>query len=111
MTKKNVRHKILKEAAVPYIVEPQAEIPGVFSTTITSKGQVVIPASLRRRYGIEPQTRIMIYDDGQAIRLKPVTHQTIDRLCGVLQGHNLTKVLMEERAADREREDARRLRS
>ena len=104
------KKRALKESATVYAVERATEIGGTYSTTITSKGQVVIPIALRRRYGITPQTRIVIYDDGETIRLKPVTHQAIDRLAGILAGKSLTAALLKERALDREREDAKHIR-
>jgi AbrB family looped-hinge helix DNA binding protein len=33
----------------------------------TAKGQIVIPASLRRKYGIKGGTKIKIYNDGEPI--------------------------------------------
>ena len=77
-----------------------------YRASITSKGQIVIPAALRRKYGITPKTRIAISDDGEQIVLKPVTHEAITKLCGKYKGTGLLKALLEERAADREREDA-----
>lgn len=105
------KKRALKEPRAVYAVEPVTEFGGTYSTTMTSKGQIVIPVMLRRRYGLTPQTRIVIYDDGETIRLKPVTHQAIDRLAGILAGKSLTVSLLKERALDREREDAKRIRS
>ncbi len=73
-------------------------------THSTTKGQIVIPASLRRKYGIKPGTRILIYDDGEHILLKPVTEQLLAKLQGSLKGTGALKLLMEERARERERE-------
>ena len=44
-------------------------------TRVTAKGQIVIPAELRRKYGIKSGTRIVITDNGDSITLKPVTEQ------------------------------------
>ncbi|MEW6567593.1 MAG: AbrB/MazE/SpoVT family DNA-binding domain-containing protein [Chloroflexota bacterium] len=73
-------------------------------TYATTKGQVVIPAPLRRKYGIRPGTKILVYDDGEHILLKPVTEQLVGKLQGSLKGSGALKLLMEERARDRERE-------
>ncbi len=43
---------------------------------ITVKGQIVIPAELRRKYGITPNTRIAILDNGNEIILRPITNIT-----------------------------------
>lgn len=73
-------------------------------TYATVKGQIVIPASLRRKYGIKDGTKIIITDIGDAIVLKPVTEQYLKNLQGSLKGKGGLKVLLEERAKDKERE-------
>ena len=73
-------------------------------TYATVKGQIVIPASLRRKYGIKDGTKIIITDIGDAIVLKPVTEQYLRNLQGSLKGKGGLKVLLEERARDREAE-------
>ncbi len=72
-------------------------------TYATVKGQIVIPASLRRKYGIKKGTKIIVTDIGDAIVLKPVTEQYLKNLQGSLKGGGL-KVLVEERRKDKERE-------
>jgi AbrB family looped-hinge helix DNA binding protein len=39
------------------------------SATLTEKGQVVIPAKTRAKYGLTPGTQIEFVDDGDTIRL------------------------------------------
>ena len=55
------------------------------SATFTSKGQLVIPADLRRKHGIEAGTRVKFLEDqfGRII-LQPITEEYIDRLMGCL---------------------------
>jgi len=65
---------------------------------ITAKGQIVIPSSLRRKYGIKPGTKIKIHDDGERIILKPVTDEFYRRLRGSLAGKEALKALMADRA-------------
>ncbi len=72
-------------------------------TYATVKGQIVIPATLRRKYGIKNGTKIIVTDVGDAIVLKPVTEQYLRNLQGSLKGKGGLKVLMEERRKDRER--------
>jgi len=73
-------------------------------TYATIKGQIVIPASLRRKYGIKNGTKIIITDIGDAIVLKPVTEQYLRNLQGSLKGKGALKVLVEEGRNDKERE-------
>jgi AbrB family looped-hinge helix DNA binding protein len=73
-------------------------------TYVTAKGQIVIPASLRRKYGIKNGTKIIVTDDGESIILKPVTEQYLKSLQGSLKGKGALKVLLDERRKDKERE-------
>lgn len=73
-------------------------------TYATVKGQIVIPAKLRRKYGIKNGTKIVITDNGDSITLKPVTEQYLKNLQGSLKGKAGLKVLVEERRKDKERE-------
>ena len=73
-------------------------------TYATVKGQIVIPATLRRKYGIKNGTKIIVTDVGDAIILKPVTEQYLRNLQGSLKGKGGLKVLVEERRKDKERE-------
>jgi AbrB family looped-hinge helix DNA binding protein len=73
-------------------------------TYATIKGQIVIPATLRRKYGIKNGTKIIVTDIGDAIVLKPVTEQYLRNLQGSLKGKGGLKVLVEERQKDKERE-------
>lgn len=39
------------------------------AATLTEKGQVVIPAEIRTKYGLTPGTQVEFVDDGGSIRL------------------------------------------
>lgn len=71
-------------------------------TYATVKGQIVIPASLRRKYGIKTGTKIYVYDNGEHIVLRPVTAQFYRKLRGSLKGKGALKTLLAERARERE---------
>ena len=57
-------------------------------TTATSKGQIVIPSSVRRRFGIKEGTRIRIeVDEGaNVILLRPITRDYVHSLRGRFRG-------------------------
>ncbi|MGH8093619.1 MAG: AbrB/MazE/SpoVT family DNA-binding domain-containing protein [Chthoniobacterales bacterium] len=55
------------------------------SVWFTSKGQVVIPARLRREFHIENGTRAVVQSTPEGILLKPVTKHAISRLRGILK--------------------------
>ena len=73
-------------------------------TYATTKGQIVIPAKLRKRYGIKEGTKIIITDNGDAIILKPITEQYLRNLQGSLKGSGALKALTEGRKQDKDRE-------
>ncbi len=75
---------------------------------VTTKGQLVIPARLRRRFGIKAGTRIRFLERDGEIVLQPVTSARIRALCGILKAESpATSDLLKERARDREREEAK----
>ncbi len=51
----------------------------------TSKGQLVIPAELRRKHKIEAGTKVKVLEDqfGRIV-LQPITEDYIDRVMGLL---------------------------
>lgn len=78
----------------------------LMETTATTKGQVVIPSSVRRRLGIKTGTRIQVeLDESNArIILTPITREYIHSLRGKFRGSGLLEELESSRARDRERE-------
>lgn len=70
-------------------------------TTVTSKGQIVIPSSIRRKFGIKTGTKIYIYEESDKIVLQPVTEDYIRKVRGSLKGLGAMKTLEEERERDR----------
>ena len=73
-------------------------------TTATSKGQIVIPSSVRRKFGIKEGTRIQIAvdDDAREIILTPITRDHVHSLRGKFKGRGLLKALMAEKKRERE---------
>jgi len=72
--------------------------------TVTSKGQLVIPASIRRRLKIRKGTRVLFIEENGHIILQPLTEDFIDRATGCLAGGpSLVDALAEDRRAERER--------
>lgn len=72
---------------------------------VTTKGQVVIPSAIRRKYHIKKGTRLHIEDTGSEIVLKPITPEYVKKLAGILPSKGeLTRELLKERARDKGRE-------
>ncbi|MBI2429329.1 MAG: AbrB/MazE/SpoVT family DNA-binding domain-containing protein [Ignavibacteriales bacterium] len=73
------------------------------TSIVTTKGQVVIPSKLRRRFGIKNGTRIHFYEKEGEIRLIPLTHELVDSNIGFLETKGkLLKILAEEKKKERE---------
>ena len=73
-------------------------------STATSKGQIVIPSSVRRKFGIKEGTRIRIdvNESEGIIILRPITREYIHSVRGRYKGKGLLKALMAERKKERE---------
>lgn len=73
-------------------------------TTTTSKGQIVIPSSVRKRLGIKEGTRIQINvdEDAKEIILTPITREYVHGLRGKFKGKGLLKALMGEKKKERQ---------
>ena len=70
----------------------------------TSKGQVVIPAWLRKEFQIEDGTKAVVQATPEGILLKPVTSVTIRRLRGILKRDSEEKPFDEEWAQHKSEE-------
>jgi AbrB family looped-hinge helix DNA binding protein len=63
-----------------------------------AKGQIVIPAEMRKRYHIEPGTEMQIMEYGGIIYLIPPVENPIRAACGVLPSEpSLSEKLIKER--------------
>ena len=73
-------------------------------TTVTRRAQTVIPAAIRKRYGIKGGDFLEWVDDGQIIKVIPIPADPIKALRGCARGEGLVERLLEARRKDRERE-------
>lgn len=76
------------------------------SAYVTSKGQLVIPARIRRKYGIKSGTKVRFVEREHEILFQPVTSEYIRSVCGMLKSEtSATRELLEERSTEKEREE------
>ena len=69
---------------------------------VTVKGQVVIPAKLRRKFGIKKGTLVSLYEREGEIVIKPITDEYIRRMAGMTGTKGkLLKALKQEKAKER----------
>jgi len=73
-------------------------------TSISKRGQTVVPAPIRRRYSIQEGDCLVWIDDGKVIKVIPVPADPIRALRGRSKGHNLYEALMKYRAEERQNE-------
>ena len=67
----------------------------------TIKGQILIPAAMRKKYHLNKGSRIAIFDKEGEIILKPVKENIIEYGHGLLKkGSAALKVLLQERRRD-----------
>jgi AbrB family looped-hinge helix DNA binding protein len=76
----------------------------VEKAVVTIKGQIVIPAGLRRKFRIKEGTQVFIYEKSGEIVIKPITDECIESMAGVTETKGgLLKALREEKAKERSR--------
>jgi AbrB family looped-hinge helix DNA binding protein len=75
------------------------------TVTMSSKGWVVIPSELRKKYKLGPGTPISFVDYGGVLSLLPALTDPVEQSHGKLKGRrSLTKALLAERRLERRRE-------
>ncbi len=72
-------------------------------SVVTSKGQVVIPSRLRRKFGVKKGTQVYLYERDGEIVIRPVTDEYLRSLAGITGTKGkLLKALMEEKSRERD---------
>lgn len=72
-------------------------------STVTRKGQLVIPSKLRRKYAIRKGTRVAFVEEENRLVLQPLTPEFIRSLRGSLKDEpSAAKIVQEKRKHDRE---------
>ena len=72
-------------------------------STVTTRGQTAIPAALRRRYNIAPNSRIEWIDDGHGIVVVPLSGDPVKSLRGKYRNYGLSTSLSILRTKERKR--------
>lgn len=77
------------------------------TAVISVKGQIVIPAGLRKRYRLKEGTTVVFQEERGRIILEPNDYEALYALQGSLREFPLEASLEEERRAERNREEER----
>jgi AbrB family looped-hinge helix DNA binding protein len=72
-------------------------------STVTTKGQVVIPSRIRRKLKIKQGTQVTFLERDGEIIIRPVTDEYIEKMAGFTKTKGrLLKALETEKARERE---------
>jgi len=72
-------------------------------SVVTSKGQIVIPSKLRRKFGIKKGTHVCLYERDGEIAVRALTDEYLRGLAGVTGTNGkLLKALKGEKAKERD---------
>ncbi len=71
-------------------------------TTVSTKGQLVIPARIREALGIEPGDRVALTIEDGVILLRPVSERLVEETCGMFAGsRSMADELQKERRSSK----------
>lgn len=72
---------------------------------MSSKGWIVIPAALRKKYNLQPGDHLHVVDYGGVLSIIPISDDPIKTGAGVLKdSDSLTEAIVEEHRQERESE-------
>jgi len=75
-------------------------------SSVSTKGQLVIPYKLRQKYGIKPNSMMRWIDTGQGLMIVPLTDDSISSSKGMLKDTNVsTKSYLKAKEEDKRLEN------
>ena len=73
------------------------------TAVITSKGQVVIPVKIRRRYGMKNGSKVAFIEQCDKVIIQPLDKEYFNKLAGILdEKGKMLKSLMDDKKKERE---------
>lgn len=73
------------------------------TTTMTTKGQIVIPSHIRRKMNMRKGTKLYIEERGEEIVIKAITPEYFEKIAGVLATKGkLSLAILQGRIKDKE---------
>jgi AbrB family looped-hinge helix DNA binding protein len=74
-------------------------------TKVSSRGQTAIPAQIRKKYGINGNSKLQWIDQGEIITVVPISEDPIKAFRGGSKNKDIVKELLEDRKKERERDE------
>lgn len=73
------------------------------TSVITSKGQIVIPVKIRRKYGMKNGTKVAFIEQDDKLIVQPLDKEYFNKLAGILdEKGKMLKSLMEDKKKEKE---------
>lgn len=73
------------------------------TSVVTVKGQVVVPANIRRKFGIKKGTKIAFIEQNGKLLIQPLDKNYFESLAGILGTEGkMLKSLVEDKKRERE---------
>lgn len=73
------------------------------TSIVTVKGQVVVPAKIRRKFGIKKGTKIAFIEQNGKLMIQPLDKSYFESMAGILGTEGkMLKSLMEDKKKERE---------
>ncbi len=73
------------------------------TSVITIKGQIVVPAKIRRKFGMKKGTKVAFIEQNGKLIIQPLDKTYFESLAGILgTGGKMLKSLMEDKKKERE---------
>jgi len=73
------------------------------TSVVTIKGQIVIPAKLRRKYNLKKGTKVAFIEQDGKLFIQPLTREYFENLAGILgDDGKMLQSLKEEKQKERE---------
>ena len=73
------------------------------TSIVTVKGQIVVPAKIRRKFGIKKGTKIAFVEQNGKLMIQPLDKYYFENLAGILgKDGDMLKGLMEDKKKERE---------
>jgi AbrB family looped-hinge helix DNA binding protein len=70
---------------------------------VTSKGQIVIPAKIRKKFGIKNGSRIALIEKDEKIIMQPLDKEYFNNLAGILdEKGKMLKSLIDDKKKEKE---------